>query len=147
MARDAKQAVHVRGLSEFRRTLKRISPELDKETRRFLKEAGEKAAVEARRRAPVGSTDRAKSHRGRGYRPGKLGRSIKVSATQARISVYSNLPYAGVHEYGGTIKPRGVPIKIKESRMVRGAAEAYMDDVLGQVERVTDHLANQAGFD
>lgn len=146
MPRDNRQAVSIRGLREFRRQLKKISPELDKATREILKDAGELAAAEARRRAPRGSTDRHRSHRDRRYRPGRLAGSIKVSSTQARLSIYSNLPYAAVHEYGGTIRPRGVPIRIKESRMIRGAVEARTDDVIREVEKVTDRLADQAGF-
>src|SRR4051812_28631651 len=90
-------AVQTHGLAELRRDLKRLDPLVDRELRDSIREAAGKVAVTAGALAP--------------FRTGELAHSIRPYVSGARASVGSTLPYAGVVHWGGTIRPRGVPIK------------------------------------
>src|SRR5688572_25988668 len=96
--------VNTKGLREFRRDLKRLDPQVDRELRVELREAVGKVIVQAATTAPRLS--------------GRLARSYRPFVTQRTAGVRSQLPYAGVHEFGGTISPRGTPITIRRSAPV-----------------------------
>lgn len=96
------------GLRELRRDLRRIDKNLAKAFNRALREIGNEIRDEIR-----GSTQRP-------YRTGKLRRSVKTSVRAKGVSLYSLLKYAPVHEWGGTIRPRGTPITIERTEFIRG---------------------------
>lgn len=129
---DPKNAVRIEGLRELRRAFKAISPELDREVREYLKAFAAKVAADAARRAP--------------RRTGRLAKSIKPSVTQKQVAIQSRVPYAATHEYGGTIRPRGTPIRIKKSRMMGRAVDAHRDEAVRNVKGLIDHVSRRNGF-
>jgi hypothetical protein len=127
MASRGEYAVKVNGLAELRRDLRRLEPTTAKEIQRVLKEGAEIVAREAALLAP--------------RRTGALAESYKAYTRGARAGVRSSLPYAAVHEYGGTIRPRGTPILIQRSepitRAVERQANAIVDELAAGIEAAT----------
>lgn len=123
MAREV--AVNVDGLKEFRRDLKRLDKEADKELRKSIRDAALKVAVEAAALAP--------------RRSGALAKSIRPYVSGARASIGSNLPYAGVVHWGGTISPRGVEIRFPRTEFISKTVDLntsrLVDDIGDGVER------------
>jgi hypothetical protein len=124
--------VRIPELAKLRRDLKRVSPEVNKQLGRELKEAGKQVALEARRNAPK--------------RTGAYARSIKPYAMKGGVSVGSRLPQAGVLHWGGTITPRGVPIKFERRPVVWDAADRQMDKLVERVGDAFDDAARKAGW-
>jgi len=128
----------VRNLGSFRRSIRKLDRGLDVGLGRYIRESAREVRDEARSRTPVGrATRRAAGQR----KPGTLQKSIRHSVTQKRATLYSNEPDAPVHEFGGTIRPRGVPIDIRETAMLRGAVAEKSDEVESHLTQMFDHLA------
>ena len=125
-------AIETDGLREFRRDLKRLSPELDKELRGELKEAAGRVAREASTLAP--------------RRTGRLAGSYRTSVTLRSASIRSRLPYAQVIEYGGTIEPKGAPIKIERSLPVTRAVLRQADRVVHEFGDAVERAADKTGW-
>jgi hypothetical protein len=96
--------VRVEGLREFRRDLKRVSPEVNTGLRVELKRIGETVAAEARGAAVK--------------RTGRYAASIRPYVAGAGVAVGSRLPQANVLHWGGTIRPRGVPITFPQRPVI-----------------------------
>lgn len=124
--------VQTEGLAELRRDLKRLDPLIDRELRDSIREAADKVAVTAGALAPRQS--------------GALAHSIRPFVSGAKASVGSTLPYAGVVEWGGTIRPRGVPITFKPAGMVGRAVEDHADQVVGDIWDGIERAAHRAGW-
>lgn len=124
--------VEVEGLRELRRDLRAMDAALPKEVSGVLRQAAQIVADEARRRAPVRSGTLAA-----GYRPGTAGDKALVRTT---------VPYAPVHEFGGTIRPRGTPITIRKQSMIYGAIARRREDVERLLLREFDQLASRHGW-
>lgn len=129
MARRVEDAVRVEGLAELRRALKRIDRDLDRDLARYLRSIG------------YGVRDRGRSNADEFRRTGALSKSIRASVTARRGSVYSNLPQAPVHEYGGTIQPRGVPISIEARGFLTEAVRQSRTEIQGGLEEILDAIA------
>jgi len=130
--RDTEFSVKTQGLNQTLRALNRVNKDAGKEVKRGLREIAKKVRADARPLAPV--------------KTGKLAASYRYSATNKGAAVGSSLPYAGVVEFGGTIRPRGVPIKFKPSRPLGRAVQkdtAHIEEELG---RLFDDLARRNGF-
>jgi hypothetical protein len=91
--------VHVDGLRDFRRDLKKTDAEAAKALQRELKEAVGRVSIEAAATAP--------------RKTGTLARSYRPFTRGNIAGVRSPLPYAGVIEFGGTITPKGAPVLIR----------------------------------
>lgn len=130
--------VTVRNLGAFRRNLRRLDRGLDLGLSRYIREMARDVRDDARSRAPVGRPDRRANDQ---RKPGGLSKSIRHSVTQKRATLYSNEPDAPVHEFGGTIRPRGVPIEIREVAMLRGAVADQADQVEAHMTQMWDRLA------
>lgn len=128
--RDA--AVHVDGLREFRRDLKRVSPEVAKELAGDIKKVAESVAAEARSKAP--------------RRTGAYAASIRPYAAKGGASVGSRLPQAGVLHWGGTIRPRGVDITFPRRPVVLEAAERQADQIVDRMRDAIEQAAKRAGW-
>jgi phage gpG-like protein len=129
----AKQpAVRVEGLRELRRDLRRIDPQIAKELQRELKDAAGKVAAEAALLAP--------------RRTGALAESYRPFTSGNIAGVRSRLPYAAVHEYGGTISPRGTDILIKRSEPVTRAVERQTESIVEHVGDAIETAARNAGW-
>ena len=124
--------VTVRGLKEFRRDLRRLEPEVDKELRKSIKAAAGKVAVEAAALAP--------------RRTGTLARSIRPYVSGARASIGSTLPYAPVVHWGGTIRPRGVPITFAATEFISRAAARHADRLVDEIGDGIEAAADRVGW-
>lgn len=124
--------VHVEGLREFRRDLKRLQPEVAKELRKDIKTAAQKVAADAASHAP--------------RRTGAYARSIKPYVTAKGASVGSRLPYAGVVHWGGTIRPRGVPIKFEPHPVISDALDRRTNEIVDDLGDAVDRAARKAGW-
>jgi hypothetical protein len=125
-------AVRVEGLADLRRDLRKMQPAALKEIRDVLKHSAEIVAVEARARAP--------------RLTGKLAASIRPGTAGNSAVVRSRLPYAVVHEFGGTIRPRGAPIRIKRREMVTGALAHRQDAIVRALADGIDRAAARNGW-
>src|SRR3954465_1154146 len=99
--------VKVDGLRDFRRDLKRTDTEAAKALQKELRQAVGKVAIEAAATAP--------------RKTGTLARSYRPFTRGNVAGVRSNLPYAPVIEYGGTIEPKGSPVHIRRYEPVTRA--------------------------
>jgi hypothetical protein len=124
--------VQVKGLAELRRDLRRLDREMLGEVRDTLKRGADIIARDAASLAP--------------RRTGALAASYRAFTRGNLAGVRSNLPYAGVVEYGGTISPRGVPILFQRSAPVTRAAERQADSVAREVADGIDKAALRSGW-
>jgi hypothetical protein len=122
--------VTTNGLREFRRDIRKLEPEVDKELGRELREVGGPVLSQARSLAP--------------RLTGELARSLRLSVTQRSMSIYSTLPQAPVLHWGGTIRPRGVGITFPRTefatRAILANADRLVDGIGDGVERAAERL-------
>ena len=125
-----KAGVQVHGLKELRRDMRAMGPAFSRDLSRTLRQSAESTAAEARALAPV--------------RSGRLAGSIRAGSRGNSAVVRSPLPYAGVQHWGGTIAPRGTPIRIEGSHFITRA----MDDeqIMNAVEEAFDDMARRHGW-
>lgn len=122
--------VYLKGLTDLRQVLRRAGRDLDKALARSLREIGKRVKGNVQSVA-------------RRYRDsGDLERSIRYSVKAKAASVYTNSPYGAVHEWGGTITPRGVPIHIPRREWMNEGVRKSRREVDSSLERVLDDLAN-----
>lgn len=124
--------VEVKGLKELRRSLRGVDRGALREVQKVTKAGAQIVATEAKRNAP--------------RRTGQLAGSLKATTQRTAGIVRSPLPYAKVHEYGGTIRPRGVPITIKRSAYVGRALDAKAEEVGRALAEGFDRLARANGW-
>lgn len=129
---DRETGVRIPELGKLRRDLKRVNPEFAKELDRAIKKEAGKVAADARLKAP--------------RRSGAYARSIRVYGARGGASVGSRLPQAGVLHWGGTIRPRGVPITFKPNPVVLQAGERRMGELVEAVGDAVETAARKAGF-
>lgn len=129
----ARNEIQVDGLNEFRRRLRATDQDAVKELRTVVKRAAEIVAVDARLHVP--------------RRTGKLAASIRAGTSGSTGLVRSRLPYARVHEWGGTIRPRGVPITIQRSEYIARALDRKRDEVYRDLEDGIADIARRNGWD
>jgi phage gpG-like protein len=115
--------VNVDGLKQLRKDLRGVDRDALKEVQKVLKDAAGLAAITASELAP--------------RRTGELARSYRAFTRGNVAGVRSPLPYAGVVEYGGTIRPKGVPIKFRKYEPVTRAVERQREAI---VEHIGDGL-------
>jgi Bacteriophage HK97-gp10, putative tail-component len=120
-------AVRIDGLRDLQRDLKAFAPDARRDVTRALKEG---AGEVARAAGPLSA-----------WRSGKLAGSWRPGASTMKGYVRSRLPYAGVIEYGGTIRPKGAPVEIKAHPAGTRALQLKED---GIVEKVGDALMRVA---
>lgn len=144
MAQNSAYTVQVEGLREFQRSIRALRDrEVTKKVRLVNKAAAEIVKPEAMRTAPEGKRD-AKSNRR--YRPGKLGRSVKVvaSAKSAQIKAGSaaRVPYAATVHFGypkRNIRPNRFLFRAM-ARKGRQVSETYEREISTLVR---DHLESE----
>jgi phage gpG-like protein len=125
-------AVRVEGLRELRRDALLMEPAVGKELRTVIKSAAQVVAEEARVLAP--------------RKTGLLAASIRATTSGDRGVVRSPLPYAAVQEYGGTIRPAGVPIHIKRHEFVARALDRQRDKVIDALGDGIERAAARNGW-
>lgn len=129
---DSEFAIKTQGLTPLLRSLNKVNKDVSKDLKRGLRDIAKKVRSDARPLAPV--------------RTGALARSITYSATNKGASVRSPLPYAGVHEFGGTISPNGGPITIKASRFLGRAVQKDTAHIEDEIGRLFEDVARRNGF-
>lgn len=117
------------GIADLLRDLRRMDKELGKALTRALREVGDDV------RDDVRSSTKAP------YRTGRLRRSIKTSVRRGQVSLYSTLPQAPVHHWGGTIRPRGAPIRIKRTEFLTSEVAERADDTERKLGSLVDTTA------
>lgn len=120
------------GLREFRRDLRKLDMETDVALRKELREAAGTIAHEASLLAP--------------RRTGALAASYRPFTSLKGAGVRSKLPYAGVHEYGGVISPRGTDIRIRRSLPVTRAVIREQDAIVESLGDAIERAADRAGW-
>jgi len=124
--------VRAPGLSKLRRDLGKIDKDLRLAANRHIREVANEVRDEARSRAPK--------------KTGRLQKSIKASVRAAGASIYSDLVYAPVHEWGGTIRPRGTPIEIEGKHFMRSAVDDKTERIEEHLGDLLDGIADRHGF-
>lgn len=125
--------IRIDGLKELRRDLRAMDLRLEgRGLTRALRAGAEEVAVAAR---PLIRK-----------RSGDLSRSYRAGAAGTNAYVRSRLPYAGVQEYGGVIRPKGAPITIRPQLAVTRALEAKTEAVVDRVSDAIDLLALRHGW-
>lgn len=124
--------IRVVGYRDTLRALNRVDKQLRKDTVKALREAAKPVLADARQHTPV--------------RTGALASSLRISVTGRGASIGSRLPQAPVHEFGGTIRPKGAPITIARREMVTGAVARHATRIEEAVVRAFDLVARRNGF-
>ena len=132
MASRADNAIRLEGFKEFRRDLKKLEPDVDKELRKDIRAAAAKVAVAAAVSAPRVT--------------GEYAKSIRPYVTARGVSVGSRLPQAGVLHWGGTIRPRGVDIKFPARPVISDALDKQTDRIVEDLGDAVDRAARRAGW-
>lgn len=125
-------AVRVEGLRELRRDLRQLQPDAAKEIRTVLKGAAEIVAAAARADAP--------------RKTGRLADSIRGTTAGDRGVVRSKLPYANVQHWGGTIAPRGTPIRIRATEFVAKNLERRAEHIVEAIGDGIERAAQKNGW-
>jgi hypothetical protein len=117
------------GIADLLRDLRKIDKALGASLFAELRAVGNEARDKIRNSTapPYGPVDS----------KGKIGRkrkSVKTGVKRGQISLYSNEPDAAVWHWGGTIKPRGVPITIPRTEFISA-------EVLRESEGIEEKLA------
>lgn len=133
MAGRNDSGVRVEGLREFRRDLKRVSPEVNAHLRDEMKRLGETVAAEARSAAVK--------------RTGRYASSIRAYAAGPGVAVGSRLPQANVLHWGGTIRPRGVDITFQQRPVISQAVERHENQIVDRVGDMIERAARRGGWE
>ena len=128
----ADPVVKIEGLRDLRRVLRQTDVESARALQGGLKDAASVVATEAAAHAP--------------RRSGALAKSIRPYAAGNKAGVRSRLPYAGVVHWGGTIKPRGVPIKFERRPFIAEAVDRKQDAIVARVAVALDAAVRRAGW-
>lgn len=134
--------VRVTNLLEVRRSLKGIRDGL-KELRQAEIEAAKIVAEDAARRAPRGTRPLPANRRKRlheAVKPLVKGTKVYVGAT-AR-----DAPHGNVNHWGGTITPRGKPIRFPPRRFIIEAFKAKREEFIVLLAARLDELFRRNGF-
>jgi hypothetical protein len=114
---------------------------------KVIQKASEKALLAEMRRVGNEARDYVRAGHGPPYETGALRKSVKTSVRRkSTIALYSNLPQAPVWEWGGTIRPRGVPINIPKTQFVTGAAKKFGDHIDDELAVAFDRIAAAEHF-
>lgn len=105
--------------------LEALNLELGREVEKLRRRAAELIVPKARAHVPITHYPTRRGH---------LAASLAAGSGQVRsggsgFGVISRVPQGGVHEFGGTIAPRGYPIRIRPSRMATLGGEESLPQV------------------
>lgn len=125
--------VQVEGLRDLKRALRNVEPDIRKE---FREESFKKVAVIVAGRAKVLAPKRT----------GRLAASIRGTTSGFSARVRSPLPYAAVHQWGGSIRPRGGRIVIRRSEYVTRAVEQKSQEIENALVDGIHEVARRNGW-
>ncbi len=126
--------VRVEGLANLLSDLTRLKPAVEQAWSRHSKSAAEKAATDARRRAP--------------RLTGKLAQGIKVVNTPKGAELRSTAPHAGIHEFGGSHPVFGRDVQVFQPARphVIPAVEAAGVSFDAAASKAVDDASREIGF-
>jgi phage gpG-like protein len=128
----ASQAIRVDGLKDLQRDLKQLQPAARKDITKALREGAKLI------------------HRtGRPYvaqKSGRLARGWRPGATQMQGFVRNREPYAGIQEYGGTIRPKGAAVEIRAKPSMTRALEQRQEALVDSVGDAVEDAARRYGW-
>lgn len=139
MAQRSAFTVQVDGLREFQRNVRSLrSKELNKAVREANKASGEVLIPQAKHESPDGKRDAKSSKK---YRPGKLDKSIKVTASAKgaviKAGSAARVPYAAAIHFGYRKR------NISPNRFLFRAMARKSDQVAATYERRIDAVVRQ----
>ena len=127
-------AIDTRGISDLLRDLRKIDKRLGASLVKELRDIGNE------------SRDKVRASTAPPYRTGKMRRSVKTGVRRGSITLYSLLPQGDVLEWGGTIRPRGVPIHFPRTEFVRKEVKAASAGTEARLAAVLEETAARYGF-
>jgi phage gpG-like protein len=125
-------AVRIEGYAELRRDLRALPREAGREFQKGFKAGAEVVATAARPLAV--------------RRTGRLAESFRAGTSGNSAFVRSRLPYAGVQEFGGVIRPKGAAIAIAANPAVTRALDENADKIADTLGDGFDAAARRLGF-
>lgn len=137
------EPVAIPGLARLRQDMRLIQRSLLTELRKAEAEAAVIIARDAAARAPRGTRPLPKDRKKRladTVRPIVRGNRVGVGATKAAA------PHANVVHWGGTIRPKGKPIRFQRRPFVLEAFDAHRDEFVALLAVKFDELARRHGF-
>jgi hypothetical protein len=129
-----KPVLDTAGIGDLLRDLRKIDKRLGASLVSELRAVGDKARDQVR-----GSTAPP-------YRTGRLRGSVKTGVRRGSISLYSNMPQAPVWHWGGSIEPRGVPIRFPRTEFVSKEVLKVGAHAEGELAAVLDATAARYQF-
>ena len=129
----------VTGVADLRADLEAVRLGLGRELTRTLKDAAGLATQATKPLTPFDPLHRVTRPDGLPH----IRDSVFAIALGSGAAVASRHPGAVVHEYGGTIAPRGKPIQIARSEMAHTAGEAQLPAINDLLERRINALIAQ----
>jgi len=136
MARRTEHSIEVPGLAKLRRDLRAIDKDLGKAVTDHIRDVVRPIRDDARSKLRERSKDP----------QNRIEKTVKHSVTAKGASLYSDHDGSAVQNWGGTIKPRGVPIEIKGKRYLDGAVYENTAHVEEELGRSLDVIADRNGF-
>lgn len=127
-------------LRELRRDLDAVEVGLGREVSKALLSAAEPMLATAVAGAPFDATHRGWKGRDVEDDPGHLRESLHLQPTPYGVALYTTHPGGAVHEYGGTIAPKGHPFTIKRSAFAETAGETHAGRLERRAEDSVDDL-------
>ncbi len=124
--------IRVEGLADLRRDLRAVHPAIERALKDELEDAAKVVTRYGATLAPRKS--------------GRLASSLQTQVRGNRVVAYSRLPYSSVQHWGGTIAPRGAPIRIQRTEFLSRAAEAkasqFESRIADSIERALARVLN-----
>lgn len=131
--------IHVVGMNEFRRGLKKIDPELQKSLRAEFVKLGKEIADDARRDVPV-RTGRARDS----IKAGMSGNNAYIQGGKQTVPYYAWLDFGGVLRPSGRRYNTQVRDFRKDGRYLYPAIEANRSKIEERAQRAFDDAADAA---
>lgn len=125
-------AVHIEGFAALRRDMRAMPPAIRREMPRALK-----TGAELVRKTAVPLTARQSGRLAAGWRAGAVGNTAYVR---------NRVPYAGVQEFGGIIRPKGSPVVIRAHPAATRALEQQEDRIVDLIGDAIEALAARHGW-
>lgn len=131
-------AIQIRGLNEFVRSLKQLDADLAKVLRVTFNQAGQVIVTEARSKVKA--------------RTGRARASVRATSTQKAFRITGGskrVPYYAWLDFGGTIRPRNTIHRpfMRDGRYIYAAYFKHRDELAGQLEAALLDAARAAGVE
>lgn len=134
--RDTDSSVHLKGLRELQRSMRKAADGAGPEFRKELKGLGGAVLGRARSNAPVGPRPKRSSTR-------PLAASLRIAVNAKGVSIYSNEPHAYVQDRGGRVGKGAIITRARASGYLTRAVRDGKPETTAAIERLLDKLDSQ----